>query len=97
MAETKKKKTTTKSTAKKTTTKKAPVKKATKKASVKKAPTKRKTSDNKKVTITKIPYEVSEMNKLTNEAKFSVWVDILILIFIVLMFAVILYGYIIAK
>ena len=38
-----------------------------------------------------------ETVRLTNEAKFSVWVDILILIFIVLMFAVILYGYIIAK
>ena len=38
-----------------------------------------------------------EVARLTNEARFSVWVDVLILIFIVLMFAVILYGYIIAK
>lgn len=96
MAETKKKTTTkktVKSAAKKSATKKAPAKKTT----TKKVPAKRKTSDNKKLTITKVPYEVSEMNKLTNEAKFSVWVDVLILIFIVLMFAVILYGYIIAK
>ena len=39
----------------------------------------------------------TETEKLTNEAKFSVWVDVLILIFIVLMFAVILYGYLIAR
>lgn len=40
---------------------------------------------------------VQEAKKLTSEAAFSVWVDVLILIFIVLMFAVVLYGYIIAK
>ena len=56
-------------------------------------------AETKKKTTTKAPVKNvnAEVTRLTNEARFSVWVDILILIFIVLMFAVILYGYIIAK
>ena len=56
-------------------------------------------SSRKKSTNNKVKEPVKnnsiEMTRLTNEARFSVWVDVLILIFIVLMFAVIIYGYII--
>ena len=89
MAETKKKATTKKTTTKKTT------KSAPKKTTTKKAPAKKTV---KKVTPkTEVKNVSAETTRLTNEARFSVWVDVLILIFIVLMFAVILYGYIIAK
>ena len=85
MAETKKKET------KKTTTK--PVKKETKKVT-KKEPKKIEPKEEKKEELEKIE---TETKKLNSEAAFSVWVDILILIFVVLMLAVVLYGYIIAK
>ena len=57
------------------------------------AETKTKKDDEKIITVK----AAQEAKKLTSEAAFSVWVDVLILIFIVLMFAVVLYGYIIAK
>ena len=93
MAETKKKET------KKTTTK--PVKKDTKKTAPKKDTKKVVKKEEPKVTKEDLIKEQelieTETKKLTNEAAFSVWVDILILIFVVLMLAVVLYGYIIAK
>ncbi len=84
MAETKKKgakKVATKTAAKKSTS----VKKTATKTIAKKAPVKKEINAKE------------ETKKLTSEAAFSVWVDIFILVLIVLMFAVILYGYIIAK
>lgn len=41
--------------------------------------------------------KIEEKTKILNEeAMFNVWVDILILIFVLVMFAVILYGYIVS-
>ena len=77
-------------TKKKTTTKKTATKKVVPKKP-NKTPKKEVVKKEEKIDVAK------ENNRLTNEAAFSVWVDILILIFIVLMFAVVLYGYIIAK
>ena len=34
--------------------------------------------------------------KLTKDAMFSVWIDALILVFIILMFVLILYGYVVS-
>ena len=77
----------------------------TKKKGTKKVATKstaKKSTSVKKSTVKKTPVkkEVNakeETKKLTSEAAFSVWDDVFILVLIVLMFAVILYGYIIAK
>ena len=56
----------------------------------------------KKTTTKKVPAKKVNNNlsnaeqsfKLTNDAMFNVWVDALILIFVVLMFVLILYGYV---
>ena len=91
---TKKKNTTNKGTAKKTTQKstvKSPAKKTATKAAVKS------NVKNKPKTVTKKSDNFSNADqsfKLTKDAMFNVWVDALILVFIILMFVLILYGYI---
>lgn len=85
-----KKATTTKPVAKKTKTKTAPKKAATTKAAPKKTTTK---AAPKKV-VSKNLSNADQSFKLTKDAMFSVWIDALILVFIVLMFVLILYGYV---
>ena len=71
-----------------------------KKTTTKAAP--KKTTTTKKTTAKKVPAKKVNNNlsnaeqsfKLTNDAMFNVWVDALILIFVVLMFVLILYGYV---
>ena len=84
-------KTTKKDISSKTSTKKSTTKKVSSKTSTaKKAQTpKTKSTKPKKVANQKV---VKETKNLNEEATFSVWIDILILIFVLIMFAVILYG-----
>ena len=98
---TKKKTTTTKNTTKKptqkvaakSTSKKPSTKVATKTTTEKKTP---KTSTTKKATVKRNDNisNADQSFKLSKDAMFNVWVDALILVFIVLMFFLILYGYV---
>ena len=97
MAETKKKVVTSKKKDTKKAVKKTEVKKEDKKKVTPKKVVKKEEPKKEEIKVETESKAEKETMKLTNEAVFSVWVDIFILILIVLMFAVILYGYIIAK
>ena len=73
--------------------KKPSTKVATKTTTEKKAP---KTSTTKKATVKRNDNisNADQSFKLSKDAMFNVWVDALILVFIVLMFVLILYGYV---
>lgn len=104
MAETKK--TTTKKTAaKKTTTARKTTSTAAKKTTTAKRTTVAKKPVTRTTTAKKAPVKRQSSNisnadksfKVTNDtAMFGVWVDALILVFVVVMFALILYGYVMA-